>query len=191
YDVVSTAVDVDDPVVRALARGLWARTRAERMPIASRKAAQEDYAAAASTGLPPFVHAALTERAAFQQQFRRVDLCSLEMELPALRMPSECTGWPAPARRQPATRAERALLEAWRIARAYKDLHIEGVERAIPKRRQAVLETMPARIAAHPLIRMERFRSESFNVATGSFEALVKRAEVATTDFVQAAADLQ
>ncbi|MBV8659085.1 MAG: hypothetical protein JO142_14765 [Burkholderiales bacterium] len=191
YDAVSTAIDVDDPVVRALARGLWARTRTKRMPMASRDVAQEDYAAAASTGLPPFAHAAFTERAAFQQQFRRVDLCSLEMELPALRTPVDCTERQAPARRQPATRAERALLEAWRIAGAYKDLYIEGEARAIPERRRAVLDSMPTRIAAHPLIRMERFRSEHFNEATGSFEALVKRAKAATADFVQTTADVQ
>jgi hypothetical protein len=191
YDTVSAAVNVDDPVVRALARGLWSRTRTERIPTGNRDAAQEGYAAATSVGMPPFVRAAFTERVAFQREFRRVDLCSLEMELPAFRSPAGCAEWPAPARGNPATRAERALLEAWRIASAYKDLFIEGESRAIPERRQAVLDAMPARIAAHPLIRMERFRSERFDQATGSFEALVKRAEAATSDFVQTTADLQ
>jgi hypothetical protein len=191
HETVNSAVDSSDPVARTLARALWARSRTRTMPVAARDEALEAYAVAAATALPPFTRAAFIERAEYEEQFRRVDLCGLETELPAMHMPAACGDASAPRRTRPATRGERALLEAWRIAQAYKALRIQGEDRGDPAARQAVLDALPARIAVHPLVRLERFRSENFNAATGSFEALVARARAATTDLVQTTADLQ
>lgn len=191
YDSIGEAVDVDDPVLRAVARGLWAWKRARKMPTTDRTGATNDYADAAAAALPPFVRAAFLERARVEDAFRDVDICALETELPALRVPAECGGRPPTERKQAVTRGERALLEGWRVARAFKALFIEGEARGRPARREAVLHAMPARLAAHPLIRLERFRSERFDEMPGSFEALAARAVAATTDFVQTTADLQ
>jgi hypothetical protein len=191
YEDVATAIDSKDPLARALARALWSPLRARNMPSQDRRANEEQYVRDAAAALPPFVRAVFTERAAFEEQFRPVDLCGLEAELPALRRPPECGEHPPAQRTRVATRGERALLDAWRIAHAVKALRIEGEERGVPERRDAVLRAMPARIAAHPIVRLERFASERFNGATGSFAELVDRAKAATTDFVQTTADLQ
>ena len=191
YESVKDAVEVDDPVLRVLARGLWAWHRADKAPAADRIGAATSYADAAASALPPFVRAAFDERVRFDDTFRAVDLCALETELPALRTPPECAGQPPTDRKQPATRGERALLEGWRIARAFKDLYVEGEARGRPASRAVVLSAMPARIASHPLVRLERFKSERFNEATGTFEALSVRALAATTDFAQTTAELQ
>jgi len=187
------AIDVDDAVARPLARLLWARERTLRMPVKSRDDSADAYAAAAAAALPAFAQAVFIERAGFEGQFRRVEICALERQLPALRVPPECAGWPAPSPRRTrlATRAERELLDEWRLTRSYKDIDIEGRSRGDLKALQAVLDALPPRIAAHPFIRQERFASESFGAATGTYESLVKRAQVAVTDFVQATADLQ
>ncbi len=186
-----TAVESADPVVRALARALWARARTRTMPVAGRNDAMDAYVLAAATALPPFTRAAFIERAEYDEQFREVQLCKLEAELPAMRVPADCAEVAPSRRTRAATRGERALLEAWRIAQAYKAVRIEGENRHDPEARQQVIDAMPARIAAHPLVRMERFSSEDFDKATDSFEALATRAKAATTDFVQATADLQ
>ena len=191
YDAVASAVDSPDPVARALARALWAGKRTARLPSASARDARDDYAQAAAAGLPPFARAALVERAEVDVTFRPVRLCNLELELPALRMPADCVGQTMTTRREPPTRGERALLDAWRLARAFKALVIAGVQRGVPEERLAVLEGLPPRIAAHPIIRMERFATENFDAATGTFEALVARARTATADFAQATADVQ
>jgi hypothetical protein len=193
YATVSSAIDIDDPVARPLARLLWARERNIKMPVRSRTSSAEEYAAAAAVELPPFARAVFTERANFQGQFRRVDICALELLLPAMRVPAECVGLAPPLTRRmrPATRAERALLDEWRLARSWKDVQVQGQERADPKARQAVLDALPARIAAHPFIRQERFATEKFDAATGEYAALVNRASVSVTDFVQTTADLQ
>jgi hypothetical protein len=187
----STAVASADPVARALARALWARARTRTMPVAGRDAALDAYAIAAATALPPFARAVFIERAEYDRQFRQVRLCSLEAELPVMRMPASCADVAPSRRTRPATQGERALLEAWRIAQAYKALRIEGENRHDPEARKAVLDAMPPRIAAHPFLRMERFSSENFDEETGSFETLVANAKLATTEFVQATADLQ
>jgi hypothetical protein len=186
-----SAVDSADPVARALARALWAWARTRAMPVAGRNAALDAYALAAATALPPFTRAVFIERAEYDEQFRPVQLCRLEAELPAMRMPADCADVVPARRTRPATHGEHALLEAWRIAQAYKAVRIEGENRHDPEARQAALDAMPARIAAHPIVRMERFSSDDFDKATGSFESLVAHAKAAATDFVQATADLQ
>jgi hypothetical protein len=190
-DAVSSIVDAADPVTRALARGLTSYTRSVAMPVADRDASQQAYAQAAAAALPAFERAVLLERSTLGETFHRVRLCSLEVELPALRAPAECGAQAPTTRKQPPTRGERALLDAWRLAHAFIDLNVEGLQRGSPKGRQAVLEAMPPRIAAHPIIRTERFITEKFDDSTGSFDALAKRALDATTDAVQTTADLQ
>ena len=191
YDIVSAVTDSPDPVARALARGLWARSRTEAMPLAARAEAEDEYANAAAANLPSFVRAALLERAMIDKPFRRVRLCSLEAELPTMKMPAGCEDSTRTTRTRAMTRGEHALLDAWRLAAAFKELHIEGQQRGAPASRQAVLDSMPARIAAHPLIGVERFASEGFEKATGSYETLVARARSATAEVVQTTADLQ
>ena len=188
---MSRVTESDDPVLRALGRALWATPRTRTMPTAERDIAARDYVTAAAASLPPFTRAALIERGRLDEQFRQVDLCALEAELPALRRRAACADVEPTRRVQPATRAERALLEAWRIESAFKALHIAGEDRGIPEARQEVIDAMPAGVAAHPIVRMERFQSERFDGATGRFEDLVTRARRATTDFVQATVDLQ
>jgi hypothetical protein len=193
YASVGGAIDVDDPVAQPLARLLWARERTMNMPVSSRADSVQAYAAAAANGLPPLALAAFTERANYEEQFWRVDICALELLVPAMRVPVECAERQpaAPLRKRLATRAESALLDEWRLARSFKDLRIQGRERGDPVARQRVLDALPSRVAAHPFLRQERFATEDFDRATGEYGALVKRALAAATDFVQTTADLQ
>lgn len=190
---VAQWVDSGDPVIRPLARLLWAPEHARRGPARSTDRAAIDYVAADAEKLPPFARAAYIERLSIQEQFRRVDLCALELQLPFMRVPAYCDAPPQGSvlRTQVASRGERALLQEWRLAHAYKDLQIQAVERGDPVRRQAVLDAMPARLAAHPFIRYKRFATERLDASKGEYASLVQRARASVSDFVQATADLQ
>ena len=190
---VGQLVNSTDPVVRPLARLLWAPEHVRRGPARSTDRAVGDYVAADAEKLPPFARAAYIERLSVYEQFRRVDLCGMEMQLPFMRPPPSCKP-PSPGsvqRTQAATQGERALLQEWRLAQAYKELKIQGVERGDPVRRKAVLDAMPARLAAHPFIRYKRFTTDHLDSSKGEYASLVERARASVKDFVQATADVQ
>ncbi len=192
-DKVGPLVNSTDPVVRPLARLLWAPEHARGSPARSAERMVADYAAADAEKLPPFARAAYIERLNVLAQFRRVELCALELLLPHMRLPADCDapppGWVP--RTQAATPAERALLQEWRLAQAYKDLKIQAVERSDRVRRQAVLDALPARFAAHPFVRYKRFATEQLDASKGDYASLVQRARQSVHDFVQTTADVQ
>ncbi len=185
---------VDDPVVQPLTRLVFARSAISTSPVKSPDDAVQAAAAEAARELPPFAAAVFMERARYDEDFRRVDLCAIELKLPWMRLPNECTGMEEmkESRRQvAATYGERALVEEWRVAKGYKALLIEGVFRGAPAARQAVIDRMPARVAAQPFIRQLKFSTERFDEATGSFDELVARASAAVHDAVQSLVDSQ
>lgn len=192
-DKVAALVNSNDPVVRPLARLVWAPERARGAPARDTDRASADYVAADADKLQPFAKAVYLERLSVLEYFRPVDLCALEMQLPFMRLPAHCDtpppGWTA--RSQAATPGERALLQEWRLASAYKDLKIQGQERGDPVRRQAVLDAMPARLAAHPFVRYQRFATERLDAMKGDYASQVKHARLSVSDFVQATADAQ
>lgn len=191
YDSVVKAIDVNDPVAKPLARLLWASRRSGTMPVQSRDDATAAYADEAAKDLPPFAKAVFNERANFLSQFRRVRLCSIELQLPSFRKPRGCDDADAPTRTRQASRSEAELLHGWRLFAAYKELKIEGRERGDPRARQAVLEGMPVAYAEHPFVRRLRFQTAELNASTGSFDALLDRARQEVDDFVRATAELQ
>jgi hypothetical protein len=187
------AIKLDDPVIGRLAQLLSARMQVGQQPQQSLEAAREKVVESAAQGLPPFVRAAFIERGAYDVRFRNVDLCAIALALPGIRRPAGC-GDRKPVdgdRTRPATRGETALLNAWELAWATKGLYVEGYERGDPEARAAVLAALPERVATHPVVRRERFFTEHFDDATGSYESLVARARPALTDAVQTTADLQ
>jgi hypothetical protein len=193
YLTAAEQVDSDDPVIRPLARMLWAPFRGEKLPVMSRDSAVEAYAAAAAASLPPMARAALIEQANAMIEFRPVQICALEVLLPAMRLPPDCDteeAQPAgPLRR--ATRAELELVQEWRLARWRKDIEIEGTQRGDAAARQAVLDRLPARIADHPFIVEERFATDHFDAVTGPYARLARLAQTETTQVTQTIADLQ
>jgi hypothetical protein len=190
---VASAVEAEDPVVRPLARLLWARQRNKASPVQSPERAAEEYAAAAAKELPEFARAVFLERANFFLPFRRVNLCAIEVPLATVRLPKECLGAvQSTGTSQPhGSRAERALLDEWRLAASFREIEVEGIMRGDPKARAEVIAALPARIADHPFIRQIIFISEHFDSATGAYDPLAKRATQAAVAFVQATADLQ
>ena len=190
---VAPWVDVDDPVIRPLARLLFGPERSRTKPVLSPKDALESYAASAAGGLPPFAAAVFRERALFTREFRPADLCAIELELPSMRMPKGCeeAGLEKTARRAPATWAERSLLEEWRLAQGYKSLMIAGRYRGSTQGVATALSNLPPRVADHPFIRHFRLEAQGLDAATGSFDDMVKRSTVSLRDAVQALADVQ
>ncbi|MBL8346208.1 MAG: hypothetical protein JNN03_12260 [Rubrivivax sp.] len=192
-DTLALAVDVDDPVVRPLARLLWARARTAAMPVRSANEEVLAYTAAAATHLPPMARALFTQRARLRGDFGGVDLCAIEQQVLTFRRSAQCpAGAPEPGRAvRPATRAQSAQLEAWRLAHAHRGLMYQSLGRRSPAARQAVLDALPAGVAAHPFVRQARFATENFDAASGPYEELLRRAEAAARDFLQATADTQ
>ena len=60
-----------DPVARPLARLLWSRVRVAKLPVASRRSAEEAYLEPDAAPLPAFVRAVYRERAGFGEPWHR------------------------------------------------------------------------------------------------------------------------
>jgi hypothetical protein len=181
-----------DAVVRTLARMLWAHRSTEGSPHASGEQEAERYAGTAAAGLPAFVRAAIAERVRFPEAFTPVDLCTLEMSVPALRVPADCSTEDAPGDRQskPASRVQGAILADWRLAQTYKSIHQEGQVYGRRDELQALVRALPPRIATHPLIRVIRYASEDLRTAP-DHDALIANVRRGVSDYALGVATLQ
>jgi len=192
HDTSALAADAD-PVVRPLARMFWARERASGMPTRSRDQTADRYVEDAVSGLPPFAAAVVTEHAAFDEGFRQTDLCDMQMALPWFALPAGCEPPEAGTARPtvPATRAQRQLLDAWRVAAAWNALHIEGNMRGSASALARVEQDLPPPIATHPMIREMRFSVHGTLAAAPDLATHMVQTRQAMVDGLQAIATLQ
>ena len=189
----SALADDPDPVVRPLARMFWADRRAARAPARSRNDAMDHYAETVVDGLPPFAAAVVLEQVSFNASFRAVDLCDMELGLPWFKLPAGCEapepGTPRPT--TPATRGQRQLLDAWRVAAAWKSLYIEGHMRGSAAGLADAERAIPAAVANHPLVRELRFAVRDTPVAPADIETYLVRSRQQSQDQLQVMATLQ
>ncbi|HEV8691016.1 MAG TPA: hypothetical protein VGQ91_12015 [Ideonella sp.] len=190
WPAIAPLVDSNDPVVRPLARLLWAPRRASTIPASSIRDAALRYMLADMEQLPPYARVLAGERLEIDDHFPRVDLCSIDREFPSVRALPGCAGGsPRPTRA--ATRAEALLYNEWRLASSYRDLIYYGHTLGLPERRKAALAEMPADLAAHPFIRQARFATESLDQERANFDELLKAVRSVVQDHIQSMTDLQ
>ncbi len=191
-DASSLANDAD-PVVRPLARMFWARPRASQAPGVSRNETTDRYVATAVAGLPDFAAAAVREHADFNQEFRAVDLCPMQVALPHFAVPAGCeeAASAAPRPTRPASRGQRQLLDAWRVAAAWNGLYVEGHMRGSADRLARFEQAIPARVSTHPLVREMRFAVRDTPPPPEDIDSHLARTREEVADYLQAVATLQ
>ena len=190
----SGEVDSPDVVVRPLARLLWANPRAANLPRDSTARAAADYLRPEIQGLPEFAGALLEARVHYAESFHATDLCPMQLALPHFRMPPGCDedrSSSTPARTAPASLSESQLMETWRLAAAWSDLYIEGVERGSRSGVDSVLSNMPTQIAAHPFMQQMRFAVRGAAGQPREAAAHLAWARSAIRDYAQAIVTLQ
>lgn len=187
-DRLEAHTGVQDPVARPLARLLWSQVRAQSLPVASRRSAEEAYLEPEAALLPPFVRAAYRERAGFGESWHRVDYCALEEQAAVFRATPGCE--PAAGKRK-GSAAELTLLSEWRFAKHYRDVEVEARLRGDRAGWERAWKQVPSDAATHPFMRWLRFRSEAFDSAHGPFESVVKRVRAAAVDSTLALAEVQ
>jgi hypothetical protein len=181
-----------DVVVRPLARMLWARERAARAPQSSRDATTDSYVDGAIAGLPDFAAAVVREHAEFNEGFRIVDLCPMQVALPHFAVPRGCNDdASASARPTRASVGQRQLLDAWRVAAVWNELYVEGYLRSSAKNLERAEQSIPARLVEHPLLREMRFAMRGTLVAPDDLDSHLTRARDEVIDELQAIATLQ
>jgi hypothetical protein len=181
-----------DVVVRPLARMLWARERALQAPQSSRDAVTESYVDGAIAGLPDFAAAVVREHAEFNEDFRIVDLCPMQVALPHFAVPRGCDGDASAATRPTrASLGQRQLLDAWRVAAVWNELYVEGYMRGSARNLERAEQSTPARLAGHPLLREMRFAMRGTLVAPDDLDSHLTRTRDEVTDELQAIATLQ
>lgn len=191
----ATMIGLDDPVLQPLARLLSSSERMRSAPTRSPEQAALDEAQrqADRWGLPAFARALLRESTAYGQDFRAIDLCSLEAALPGARPPSGCNASAAGTARPAGapSQTQRELLEAWRLSGTHKALKLEGIVRGQQTRWEALIAAMPAAQAAHPFIRHQVFVTQPDMAVTGDFSQVRQRTLRAVTTLMQAKVDMQ
>ena len=190
----SGEVDSPDVVVRPLARMLWANPRTVTLPRDSTARAAADYLGPEIQGLPEFAGALLGARVHYAESFHATDLCPMQLALPHFRTPPGCDddrSSSTPARTMPASLSESQLMETWRIAAAWSDLYIEGIERGSRYGVDRVLSNMPTQIASHPFIREMQFAVRGAAAQPREATAHLAWARSAIRDYAQALVTLQ
>lgn len=192
-ETAAAQADDSDVVVQPLARTLWARDRTRSMPQSSRNAAARAYVRSAAQGLPPFAAAVIEERGSFEEAFRRVDLCPMQLALPHFRTPAGCedADTPDPAPRQPASLAESQLVDAWRVAVAWSELYVEGEMRGSASGIAQVLHDIPPRVAAHPFVREMHFVVQPHERLPRDADSHLEAVRARLQDYAGAVATLQ
>lgn len=185
--------DSTDPVVRPLARMLTARERASKAPTRSSRAAVDDSVAQDTSGLPPFARAVAAEYARFEDGFLEVDLCPMSLALPHFRTPAGCEDEAEQTAKMSgvASSGQRAVLDEWRLAAAYKSLFYEGTIQGSAAGLAHVLADMPPSLARHPIVREMRFSTRGTEKTVSGIDDYLEKARRDLTDYAQAIATLQ
>lgn len=183
---------IDDAVARPVAQLLSARDRGWSRPVASARAATQAFLETASKPLPPLARMAFIERGNQEEDFREVDLCAIEREVPGVMVRAQCRlPQPAPRAEARPTDTARAIYQEWRLAYYDKSLRYLGTTTGLREGLARFVSTMPEDVAEHPLIRRTRFVVEQGMPAQGSFDQQLERARALTQGFVQSTFDAQ
>jgi hypothetical protein len=192
-DNASKLVNERDVVVRPLAGMLSTLQRAESAPKLSRNETAAGFVKTAIDGLPRFAAAVVKERALYAQDFRRVELCPMELAVASFKAPAGCGEDATPVTRpqSPPTPGQSQLLDEWRLAQAWNGLFVEGYMRAHAPSLQRVIDALPPLVATHPFIRQVRFHVHGAESRVDDPAAHLARSRARILDYAQVVATLQ
>jgi hypothetical protein len=181
-----------DPVVSRVAR-LHMLPLLRQSPVQSERDAIGRQVETLAEGLPALARAAVEVRAAMADPFAAVDLCALERHYPGAMLSPACrqqaAGAAAPAR--PASRAEFLLFQEWRIAAYHRELQRLALTLGQVERARALIQSLPADVAAHPFMQRLLVIAAARMPATGSYDDLLRRTREETGAIVSNMVDVQ
>lgn len=181
-----------DPVVSRVAR-LHMLPLLRQSPVQSERDAIGRQVETIAEGLPALARAAVEVGAAMADPFAAVDLCALERHYPGAMLSPACrqqaAGAAAPAR--PASRAEFLLFQEWRIAAYHRELQRLAVTLGQVERARALIQSLPADVAAHPFMQRLLVIAAARMPATGSYDDLLRRTREETGAIVSNMVDVQ
>lgn len=183
-----------DPVVSRVAT-LLGRSPLARSPVRSADAAFEERAREAAKDLPAFTRALFDARTAFGDGFGEVDTCSLESTYSEPPFASSCgSNKPADSAgtaRRPATDAEHALYQDWRIAARYREISRYAKNLGQSERARKAIDSLPAEVASHPFIAQLLYETEHELRFMGGADLLQAHGRKVVGAYVQSIADSQ
>ena len=181
-----------DPVVSRVAR-LHMLPLLRQSPVQSERDAIGRQVETLAEGLPALARAAVEARAAMADPFAAVDLCALERHYPGAMLSPACrqqaAGAVTPAR--PASRAEFLLFQEWRIAAYHRELQRLALTLGQAERARALIQALPADVAAHPFMQRLLVIAAARMPATGSYDDLLRRTREETGAIVSNMVDVQ
>lgn len=185
-------IGLKDPVVARLAR-LLTLPLLSKSPVQSERDAIRRQVAMLAEGLPPMALAAVEARVSMADPFDSVNLCSLERHYPGAMLGASCrqpTDGAGHATRT-ASRAEFLLIQEWRIASYYQDLHRSALMLGQSQRARELTQALPADVAGHPFVKRLLVLVSRRMPSTGTYDELLRRSREETGWTVSSMVDLQ